>query len=177
MPSPWRCGSKAGRGERVGGEAACEAKLVAVVLDRTAAHRRGPDAEHERRIAIHDLLEENRFAPNDGSSGPYRLRLHRAEDRLVFEVEDGRGAVRSPAALRLSALRSTLRDYEAICDSYHQAIKTAPRARIEAIDMGRRAFHDEGAEILRRELAGKVEIDRATARRLFTLVHALRVRL
>lgn len=161
----------------MGGEAACEARLVAVVLDRTAAQRRGPDAEHERRIAIHDLLEENRFAPNDGSRGPYRLRLHRSEDRLVFEVEDGRGAVRSPAALRLLALRSTLRDYEAICDSYHRAIKTAPRARIEAIDMGRRAFHDEGAEILRRELAGKVEIDRTTARRLFTLVHALRVRL
>ena len=161
----------------MGGEVACEARLVAVVLDRTAAQRRGPDAEHERRIAIHDLLEENRFAPNDGSRGPYRLRLHRSEDRLVFEVKDGRGAVRSPAALRLSALRSTLRDYEAICDSYHRAIRTAPRARIEAIDMGRRAFHDEGAEILRRELAGKVEIDRATARRLFTLVHALRVRL
>lgn len=161
----------------MGGEAACEARLVAVVLDRTAAHRRGPDAEHERRIAIHDLLEENRFAPSDGSRGPYRLRLHRSEDRLVFEVEDGRGVVRSPASLRLSALRSTLRDYAAICESYHRAIKTAPRARIEAIDMGRRAFHDEGAEILRRELADKVEIDRATARRLFTLVHALRVRL
>ena len=79
--------------------------------------------------------------------------------------------------LSLAALRSTLRDYAAICDSYHEAIRTAPRARIEALDMGRRSFHNEGAEIVRRELADAIDMDEATARRFFTLVHALHIRL
>ena len=161
----------------MGGDTSGEARLVEVVLEPGAGLRAGPDAEHERRVAIYDLLEDNYFAPNAGSGGPYRLRLGRTEGRLVFDVEDRSGAAQCSAVLRLAVLRPALRDYEAICDSYHAAIKTAPRSRIEAIDMGRRAFHNEGAELLRRELAGEIAIDEATARRLFALVHALHVRL
>ena len=153
------------------------ARLVEVVLDPAAGFRRGPDLEHERRIAIHDLLEENRFAPAAGSGGPYRLRIGREDARLLLDVEDEFGAPQCSAVLLLASLRSTLRDYAAICDSYHEAIRTAPRSRIEALDMGRRTFHNEGAEILRRELAGTIDIDETTARRFFTLVHALHVRL
>ena len=153
------------------------ARLVEVVLEPGAGFRRGPDLEHERRIAIHDLLEENHFAPAAGPGGPYRLRIDREEGRLLLDVEDESGAVQARAVLRLASLRQTLRDYATICDSYHEAIRTAPRSRIEAIDMGRRACHNDGAEIVRRELASAIEIDEATARRFFTLVHALHVRL
>ena len=175
--SRWRCGSTTERGECVGKDPTGEAKLVEVVLDPSAGLRGGPDVEHERRVAVYDLLEDNHFAPNVGSGGPYRLRLSRAEGRLVFDVEDQSGTAQCSAVLRLATLRPVLRDYAAVCDSYHEAIKTAPRARIEALDMGRRAFHNEGSEILRRELADEIAIDEATARRLFTLIHALHVRL
>ena len=40
--------------------------------------------------------------------------------------------------------------------------------------MGRRALHDEGAQILRDKLADKIAIDKLTARRLFTLIAVLR---
>ena len=161
----------------MGRESAGAARLVEVVLDPGAGFRRGPDYEHERRIAIHDLLEESAFAPKGGSGGPYRLRIGRAEGRLLLDVEDESGAPQAQAVLLLAALRQTLRDYATIYDSYHDAIRTAPRSRIEAIDMGRRAYHNEGAEIIREELAGTIDVDEATARRLFTLVHALHVRL
>ena len=161
----------------MGQEPAGAARLVEVVLDPGAGFRRGPDLEHERRIAIHDLLEENCFAPVGGSGGPYRLRIGREEGRLLLHVEDESGAPQARAVLLLASLRQTLRDYAAICDSYHEAIRTAPRSRIEAIDMGRRTFHNEGAEIVRSELADAIDMDETTARRLFTLVHALHVRL
>ncbi len=175
--SRWRSGSAAARSDDVGEDPAGTARLVAVELDPGAGFRRGHDIEHERRIAIHDLLEENRFAPVEGSGGPYRLRIGHAEGRLLLDVEDESGAAQGHAVLLLASLRSTLRDYAAICETYHEAIRTAPRSRIEAIDMGRRAFHNEGAEIVRQELAGTIDIDDATARRLFTLVHALHMRL
>ena len=151
-------------------------RLVEVALDPSAGFRRGPDYEHERRIAIHDLLEENAFAPVGGSGGPYRLRIGREEGRLLLDVENDLGVPQGRAVLHLGSLRQTLRDYATICDTYHEAIRTAPRSRIEAIDMGRRACHNDGAEIIRRELAGSIAIDETTARQLFTLVHALHVR-
>lgn len=160
----------------MGEDPAATARLVAVELDPGAGFRRGHDIEHERRIAIHDLLEENRFAPVEGSGGPYRLRIGHAEGRLLLDVEDESGPAQGHAVLLLASLRSTLRDYAAICETYHEAIRTAPRSRIEAIDMGRRACHNDGAEIIRRELAGSIAIDETTARQLFTLVHALHVR-
>ena len=94
----------------------------------------------------------------------------------ALDVEDEAGETQGRAVLHLGSLRQTLRDYATICDSYHEAIRTAPRSRIEAIDMGRRACHNDGAEIIRRELASSIDIDDTTARRLFTLVYALHVR-
>ena len=110
---------------------------------RARASGGGPDYEHERRIAIHDLLEENTFAPAGGSGGPYRLRIGREEGRLLLDVENDLGVPQVRAVLPLASLRRTLRDYATICESYHEAIRTAPRSRIEAMDMGRRACHNE----------------------------------
>ncbi len=75
--------------------------------------------------------------------------------------------------LSLSPFRRLVKDYFLMCESYYQAIKTAPPSRIEAIDMGRRGLHDEGSRLLMERLKGKVHIDIATARRLFTLICAL----
>ncbi|MDQ0316770.1 UPF0262 family protein [Amorphus orientalis] len=149
-------------------------RLVGVDLDETSIERASPDIEHERAVAIYDLIEENHFAPiGDDDGGPYRLALAIVENRLVFAVtrEDGTEVVTH--VLSLTPFRKIVKDYFLMCTSYFEAIKTASPSQIEAIDMGRRGVHNEGSQILMDRLNGKVEIDFDTARRLFTLLCAL----
>jgi uncharacterized protein (UPF0262 family) len=147
--------------------------LVAVTLDENSIGRSSRDVEQERKIAIYDLLEQNSFEPAEHEGGPYTLALSITGDRLVFDIrlEDG-GAVVAHH-LSLGPFRRIVKDYFMICDSYYEAIRTASPERIEAIDMGRRALHDEGSRILMERLKRKVAVDFDTARRLFTLVSVL----
>lgn len=148
-------------------------RLVDVELDETIG-RSTPDVEHERAVAIFDLIEENSFRPvNDGDGGPYRLRLSLVDARLVFAIarEDGTDVVTH--ILSLTPFRRIVKDYYMICESYYDAIRSASPSHIEAIDMGRRGLHNEGSQTLKDRLAGKIEIDFDTARRLFTLVCVL----
>jgi uncharacterized protein (UPF0262 family) len=154
-------------------KAADHARLIDVELDETIS-RSTPDIEHERAVAIFDLIEENSFRPvNDDGDGPYRLRLSLAEQRLVFAIsrEDGRAVVTH--ILSLTPLRRIVKDYYLICESYYDAIRTSTPSHIEAIDMGRRGLHNEGSQTLMDRLSGKIDIDFDTARRLFTLVCVL----
>jgi uncharacterized protein (UPF0262 family) len=151
-------------------------RLVDVVLDEASIAPRGPDVEHERRIAIFDLLEENHFAPVGAEEGPFRLKLAVQENRLVFEVAREDGAVRATHILSLTPLKRVIRDYFVVCESYYQAIRAASPSQIEAIDMGRRGLHDEGSQALMERLSGKIEVDHDTARRLFTLICALHIK-
>jgi uncharacterized protein (UPF0262 family) len=148
-------------------------RLVAVVLDQASIERGTPDQEHERATAIYDLIEENSFALPDGRNGPFSLRIGMISQRLVFEItsEDGQPVITH--GLSLSPFRRVIKDYFMICESYYSAIRTASAEQIEAIDMGRRGVHNEAAEIVIERLSGKVDIDFATARRLFTLLMAL----
>jgi uncharacterized protein (UPF0262 family) len=129
------------------------------------------EIEHERRVAIFDLIEKNSFAPVEASGGPYRLALSLQDNRLVFDVTGP--AFSRTYALSLTPMRSVLKDYLLICDSYYEALRGTSPSQIEAVDMGRRGLHNEGADLLKARLDGKVEIDHETARRLFTLVCAL----
>jgi uncharacterized protein (UPF0262 family) len=129
--------------------------------------------EHERAVAVYDLLEENHFAPVGGPDGPYRLVLSIQENRLVFQIQDEGGGHIVSHMLSLSPLRKVVKDYFLICESYFTAIRRGAPAQIEAIDMGRRGVHDEGSRLLAERLEGKIELDHDTARRLFTLVCAL----
>ena len=147
-------------------------RLIAVTLDDATIGRAAPDIEHERAVAIYDLVEESRFALKD-KSGPYRLILSLAERRLVFDIRSEGGDPLMMHALSLTPFRRIVKDYFLICDSYRQAIRAGSPSRIEAIDMGRRGLHNEGSEALRARLKGKVELDLDTARRLFTLVCVL----
>jgi len=150
-------------------------RLIDVVLDETSIAPRGPDVEHERRIAIFDLKEENSFEPAGFASGPYRLRLAVQENRLVFDVSDENGA-QATHVLSLTPLKRVIRDYFVVCDSYFKAIRNASPSQIEAIDMGRRGLHDEGSQLLMERLGGKITVDHDTARRLFTLICALHIK-
>ena len=148
-------------------------RLVDVELDQSIG-RSTPDVEHERAVAIFDLIEENSFCPaGDAGEGPYRLKLSMVDSRLVLAVSREDGAAVVTHILSLTPFRRIVRDYYMICESYDEAIRTATPSRIEAIDMGRRGLHDEGSRILMDRLSDKIEIDFGTARRLFTLVCVL----
>ncbi len=149
------------------------ARLVDLELDDSIG-RSTPDVEHERAVAIFDLIEENRFQPvGDDKDGPYKLRLSLAESRLIFNITRQDGSAVVTHILSLTPFRRIVKDYFLICESYYEAIRTSTPSQIEAIDMGRRGLHNEGSQTLKDRLAGKVEVDFDTARRLFTLVCVL----
>jgi uncharacterized protein (UPF0262 family) len=148
-------------------------RLTAVTLDDNSIGRSGPDVEHERAVAIYDLLEENSFTPRGKVRGPFSLHLSITGNRLAFDIKRANGAPVMVHLLSLSPLRRLVKDYFMVCDSYYEAIRTATPERIEAIDMGRRALHDEGSKILMERLKSKVTVDFETARRLFTLICVL----
>lgn len=164
----------AGSGTGSGGEQqSTSSRLVDVTLDERSIRRAAPDVEHERNVAIFDLLEENFFRLPNGPEGPYRLTLSLVENRLVFAIADTEETPLTAFMLSLSPFRRIVKDYFLVCESYYEAIRTAPPSRIEALDMGRRGLHDEGSGLLAERLKGKIEVDTATARRLFTLVCVL----
>jgi uncharacterized protein (UPF0262 family) len=148
-------------------------RLAAVTLDEATIGRANEDVEHEREVAIYDLLEQNSFAPVGHDGGPFALHLSINDNRLVFDIrrEDDTPVVAH--LFSLTPLRRIVKDYYMICDSYYQAIRTATPDKIEAIDMGRRAIHNDGSQILMERLKDKVVLDLDTARRLFTLICVL----
>ena len=146
-------------------------RLEAIEIDEQSLAPASRDVEHERQVAIFDLLEENVFQPEGAERGPYRLRLSLMDGRLAFDVA-GPGYEKRHI-LSLTPLKGTIRDYFMVCESYYDAIRHAAPSQIEAVDMGRRGLHNEGSETLRERLKGKVTLDLDTARRLFTLICAL----
>jgi len=148
-------------------------RLVKITFDEGSIGRSSPDIEHERAVAIYDLLEDNSFAPYEHDSGPYVLRLGITENRLVFDIRRGDDTPLMAHLLSLTPFRRIVKDYFMICDSYYKAIRTATPSQIEAIDMGRRGLHNEGSDLLMERLKEKIEVDFDTARRLFTLICVL----
>ncbi|SON54337.1 hypothetical protein HDIA_0796 [Hartmannibacter diazotrophicus] len=148
-------------------------RLIDVVLDETSIAPSTPDIEHERRVAIYDLIEENRFEPVGKPQGTFKLKLSIVDRKLVFDISDADGEPVVTHILSLTPFRRVVKDYFLICDSYYQAIRTASPSKIEAIDMGRRGLHNEGSRLLMERLEGKIRIDLDTARRLFTLLCVL----
>ncbi|HEX2654882.1 MAG TPA: UPF0262 family protein [Xanthobacteraceae bacterium] len=148
-------------------------RLVAVTLDEGSIGRSSSDIEHERAVAIYDLIEQNLFAPVGHEGGPYALHLSVNENRLVFDVRLADGTPIIAHLFSLTPLRRIVKDYFLVCETYYKAIRTATPSQIESIDMGRRGLHNEGAELLVERLRDKVEIDFDTARRLFTLISVL----
>jgi uncharacterized protein (UPF0262 family) len=150
-----------------------KSRLTAIKLDEASIRRGNSNIDHEREVAIFDILEANSFVLEGRNDGPYTLELSVIEDRLVFAVgHQGEGETFT-FVLSLTPLRRIMKDYFIVCESYYQAIRTAPPSRIQSIDMGRRALHDEGSRALVERLKGKITLDKDTSRRLFTLICAL----
>ena len=148
-------------------------RLVEVVLDEASISRSTPDVEHDRAVAIYDLIDENVFQPAGQPEGKFVLNLSVVEKKLVFDIKTDGGEQVVTHVLSLTPLRKVVKDYDLICQSYYEAIRRATPSQIEAIDMGRRGVHNEGSSILMERLEGKITVDMQTARRLFTLVYAL----
>ena len=152
-------------------------RLVTVELDEATLSNPSPDIEHERRVAIFDLLEENSFAVVDEAkqtaNGPFHLKLSIEEGRLIFDIANREDRQCAVFGLSVRPFRRIVKDYFMVCESYFEAIKTATPSQIEAIDMGRRGLHNDGSVLLQERLQGKIEVDFDTARRLFTLVCVL----
>ncbi len=151
-------------------------RLVGVTLEEKNPEGHGRDIEHERQIALYDLMESNAFRPLGSPGGPYTLVLGVEQNRLVFNIKLLDGTRHGTLILSLTPFRKVIKDYFAVCDSYFKAIPDQPSSRIEALDMGRRGLHDEGAQILMERLKGKIEVDFDTARRLFTLICVLHLK-
>jgi uncharacterized protein (UPF0262 family) len=151
-------------------------RIVDITLDEQSVARRTAEVEHERAVALFDLLEENDFALVGGEAGPYKLHLGIFENRLVFGVHSAADQKLRDIVLSLTPFRKVVKDYFLVCESYYAAIKKLGPSQIEALDMGRRGLHNEGAELLQERLKGKIDIDSDTARRLFTLICALHIK-
>ena len=151
-------------------------RIADISLDERTVGRRNAQVEHERAVAIYDLLEDNYFEPDGCAPGPYNVVLSIEENRLVFDIRstDSEPIARLP--LPILPFRKIVKEYFLICESYYEAIKHAPPSRIEAIDMGRRGLHNDGSDLLRERLSGKIGLDHNTARRLFTLLCVLHIR-
>jgi uncharacterized protein (UPF0262 family) len=151
-------------------------RIAKITLDEKTVLRRNADIEHERAVAIFDLLEENSFVPVAGYPGPYHLDLAIEDNRLVLDIRRTDDVSLERIALSLAPFRGIVKDYFLICESYFKAIREAPPSQIETLDMSRRAVHDEGSHLLQERLGGKIEIDHDTARRLFTLICVLHLK-
>ena len=151
-------------------------RIAQITLDENTVIRRSPDIEHERRIAIYDLLEANSFQPVGEFEGPYNVLMGMEENRLVLSIRNSDNDPLTRVLVPLMPFRRIIKDYFTICESYFQAIKSAQPSKIEAIDMGRRGLHNDGSDLLRERLEGKIVVDNETARRLFTLICILQIR-
>lgn len=152
------------------------ARIVSLELDQKSIVRWSPEVEHERNVAIFDLLEGNYFKLIDGFPGPYAATLALRDASLILDISQKDGKERMELVIPARSFRRVVKDYFLICESYFQAIRGATPSRIESIDMARRGLHNEGSDLLRETLAGRVELDHDTARRLFTLVCVLHIR-
>ena len=146
-------------------------KLSSIEVDAATLPAATAEVEHQRRVALFDLIEQNSFTPEGAEGGPYALRLSSQDNRLAFDIA-GPDFARTHV-LSLSPMKTVIRDYALICESYYEALRGSSPSQIESVDMGRRGLHNEGADLLKTRLEGKVEIDKETARRLFTLVCAV----
>lgn len=153
-------------------------RIARIDIDEASLSAPSDQVEHERKVAMFDLIEKNSFTPEGaaeaGSDGPFDLRLAYEDNRLVFDVTGPNFARK--IMLSLMPFKAMIRDYAMICESYYDALKNATPSQIEAIDMGRRGVHNEAADLLTERLKGKIEIDHETARRLFTLINALQIK-
>ena len=152
--------------------------IVEAEVDKINLITWNQEIEQERKSAVFDLLNNGRFKLyNKNETGPYKINIKILEWKLLLRVIDFFDDSITDLKISISGIRRIIRDYQIVCDNYVEAIKTAPLKKIEAIDIGRRTIHDEGAGMLLEVFKEKVELDMDAARRLFTLVSIISIKI
>lgn len=152
-------------------------KIVSITLDNTTLIMRNDEIAREKERALNDILEHNNFSLKENPNGPYHIYLSSAEKKLLMNIcKEGDTEILYCLPLKVAPFRRIMRDYHLICESYMSAVESANPAKIEAIDMGRRGLHNEGAEMLQEQLEDTIECDFETIRRLFTLISVFHMR-
>ena len=150
-------------------------KIVNIDMFENSSENLSPEHKQERAIAIYDLIENNFFELN-GHEGPYQIFLAKEARHLIFNIRSTGNKSLSVFYLAMGPFRKLIRDYKEVCENYYEAIRTKPPSQIQAVDVGRKALHDEGASLVIERLHGKARMDSETARRIFTLICILRSR-
>ena len=150
-------------------------KIIKIDMLETSSENLSPEHKQERAIAIYDLIENNYFELKD-HDGPYHLFLAKETRHLLFDVRSQENQTLNSFYLAMGPFRRLIKDYKQVCENYYEAIRTKPPSQIQAVDVGRKALHDEGATLVIERLDGKILMDNETARRIFTLICILRSR-
>jgi len=150
-------------------------KIIKIDMLENSSENLSPEHKQERAIAIYDLIENNFFKLKD-HDGPYQLFLARETRHLLFDVRSQENQTLNSFYLAMGPFRRLIKDYKQVCENYYEAIRTKPPSQIQAVDVGRKALHDEGATLVIERLDGKILMDNETARRIFTLICILRSR-
>ena len=150
-------------------------KIIKIDMLETSSENLSPEHKQERAIAIYDLVENN-FFELKGHDGPYQLFLAKEARHLLFDVRSQENQTLNSFYLAMGPFRRLIKDYKQVCENYYEAIRTKPPSQIQAVDVGRKALHDEGATLVIERLDGKILMDNETARRIFTLICILRSR-
>ena len=150
-------------------------KIIKIDMLENSSENLSPEHKQERAIAIYDLIENNFFELKD-HDGPYQLFLAKETRHLLFDVRSQENQTLNSFYLAMGPFRRLIKDYKQVCENYYEAIRTKPPSQIQAVDVGRKALHDEGATLVIERLEGKIFMDNETARRIFTLICILRSR-
>src|SRR4051812_12999437 len=127
-------------------------RLVAIDLEESGGGQARGFINAERLAAVRDLIAENTFKPAGCTGRELRLKLAIRDNRLIFDTAEAEAAPLVRHILSLTPLNRVLKDYLQICESYNVAAGTLSPRQLEAIDMGRRGLHNEGAETLQERL-------------------------
>jgi len=151
-------------------------RIGSLTLDEKNIVAWSPVVAHERTVAMTDLLDDNHFILRQyPAAGPYSVFLSVPEGRLRLEVGSMAGEVLETVILPMRPFQQAIKEYLMVCEAYY-AVPARGSEQMETLDMGRRSLHNDSASILQQLLAEQVELDHATARRLFTLICVLHLK-
>lgn len=143
------------------------------IIEIISSSTLSPFWQSEQKRALQDIEKQSQFVLSGNKNTSFRIYIKIEKNKLIFEVKNKDKEPLNTFILSLSPYRKLIKDYLLMIDSYEAMRSTGNLQKLEAIDMGRRGLHNEGAEIFIERLHGKAEMDFETARRFFTLICAL----
>ncbi len=124
-------------------------------------------------IIAREIQREAAMFLADGTPPPYQLFITLSDNSIILRITNAGGAASHVFRIHFSTMRGIMNDYDLMIGAHGSALRHQLNARSEAIDMGRRAMHNEGAEMILEQLAPDLTADLGTGRLIFTLLFLL----